>query len=76
MDLIKKFQLMYAPYRPLFRIIEESASAGYTIGKEAALFQAETGIAGQTGFGGGAYSPVLIEQEYDMMSITPSSRII
>jgi len=54
-------------YRPVFRILSDAVEAGAYFGTEAAKFQKETGIAGQRGaYGGGAYSPKIIEQEWKM----------
>jgi len=64
-------------FRPLFRIVGEAAEAGIAFGTEAAKFQKETGLLGQSGaYGGGPFTPESIRQEQEMFTFTPSSRVI
>ena len=55
-SLVRKFKF-------LFKIITEAADAGVVVGSEAAKFQSETGVLGQTGFGGGGWNPEDIDAE-------------
>ena len=50
-------------FRPLLRLVEGAVEAGVIVGTEAAKFQMTTGIAGQTGIGGGPWSPEYIPYE-------------
>lgn len=62
-------------FRPLFKIISESAELGIFVGTEAAKFQKETGFLGQRGaYGGGPFTPEGISQEQQMFTFTPSTR--
>jgi len=56
-------------WRPLFKVVSESAELGYFIGTEAAKYQGETGIAGQTGYGGGAWTPEGVQQEMNYITV-------
>ena len=52
----------------LFATAELGADAGQYVGTEAARYQMETGIAGQTGIGGGPWNPKGVEQEMQWLS--------
>jgi hypothetical protein len=56
-------------WRPLFKLVIEAGELGYEIGTTAAEYQGETGIAGQTGYGGGAWTPQGIEQEMNYVTV-------
>ena len=56
-------------WKPLFKLVGESAEAGIKLGTEAAKYQGETGIAGQTGYGGGAWTPEIVEQEMSYVTV-------
>jgi len=52
----------------LFKLVGESAEVGFKLGTEAAKYQGETGIAGQTGYGGGAWTPEGVQQEMNYVT--------
>jgi hypothetical protein len=55
--------------RPLIKLVEAAAETGIIVGTEAAKYQGETGIAGQTGYGGGAWTPEIVEQEMNYVTV-------
>lgn len=55
--------------RPLIKLVESAAETGIIIGTETAKYQGETGIAGQTGYGGGAWTPEIVQQEMNYVTV-------
>jgi len=60
-------------WKPIFKLATEAIETGWWFGTEAAKYQTETGIAGQTGVGGGPWSPEGVEAEMNWLR---TSRVI
>lgn len=56
-------------FRPLIKLVEGAAESGIVVGTEAAKYQNETGVLGQTGYGGGGWNPEGIEQEMNYVTV-------